>query len=298
MSLYVRVLNNFYTHRKTLRLRASIGDAAFWVPPRLWAYAAEHQPDGCFKEYTAPEIAAMIGYSGIAQALLDALLRVGFLDDNPLRIHDWEEHNGYHKSYADRASAAALIRWERERAKKAAAGNGTDLKGKEKKGEKHCAKHAPSSAVLSEPEILTPPVDSNWQARIVAIHGWYSEQMGGGASRLMPQDERLWFEWFKEGFEEDDFKRVFKFKRGRADKGDHPGSLLLRNLLSDRFRESLLLSKQEFKENGKAHQRSNPRLEGVSRNNSVNDYAAAAARKLERQVAQAKHEPSPEAKGT
>jgi len=44
-------------------------------------------------------------------------------------------------------------------------------------------------------------------------------------------------------------------------------------------------------------QRPNPRLEGVSRNNAVNDYAAAAKRKLERQVAASANGSPPQAEG-
>lgn len=113
MSLYVRVMNNFYTHRKTLRLRAALGDAAFWVPPRLWAYAAENQPDGCFKDYSAEELASLISYSSNASRMLEALLQAGFLDENPLRIHSWEEHNSYHSTFAARAKTAATARWSK-----------------------------------------------------------------------------------------------------------------------------------------------------------------------------------------
>ena len=51
-NLYVKVFTGFYTHRKTLRLRATLGDDAFWVPPRLWAYAVDNQPDGVFENYS------------------------------------------------------------------------------------------------------------------------------------------------------------------------------------------------------------------------------------------------------
>lgn len=111
MSLYIRLSTNFYSHVKTLRLRAAIGDNAFWVPPRLWVYAAEHQPDGDLSKYSPEEIAMLIGYSGDAQALLEALLRSGFLDGSPTRIHGWDEHNGFHKTFAERASKAAKARW-------------------------------------------------------------------------------------------------------------------------------------------------------------------------------------------
>lgn len=118
MSLYVRVLNNFYTHRKTLRLKAAIGEDAYWLPPRLWSYAAENQPDGCFKDYSAQELAMLLGYLGDAQAMLKAMLQAGFLESDPLRIHDWDEHNGYHSTFADRAKKAADARWSKTREQK------------------------------------------------------------------------------------------------------------------------------------------------------------------------------------
>lgn len=91
-----------------------LGDDAFWVPPRLWAYAATNQPDGDFKEYSAEDIACGIGYSKDAQAMLEALLQAGFLDAD-MKIHDWSEHSGYHEFYANRARNAANARWKKEK---------------------------------------------------------------------------------------------------------------------------------------------------------------------------------------
>lgn len=112
-NLYVKTYTGFYTHRKTLRLRAAIGDDAFWVPPRLWAYAVESQPDGIFEKYTAGEIASLIGYTRDASSMLQALLKAGFMDETPLRIHGWQEHNRYHATYAARAKKAATARWSK-----------------------------------------------------------------------------------------------------------------------------------------------------------------------------------------
>ena len=101
MSLFIRVQTSFWTHRKTMRLRARIGDSAFWLPPRLWSYAAENQPDGNFADYSAQELAMLLGYSEDAQAMLQALQELGFMDG--MEIHDWNEHNAYHQTFADRA---------------------------------------------------------------------------------------------------------------------------------------------------------------------------------------------------
>jgi hypothetical protein len=118
MSLWIKLYSNFYSHRKTAKLRASLGDDAFWIPPRLWVYAVENQPDGDFSSYTAPEIANLIGYTKDADKMLQALLHAGFMDSDPLRIHDWHEHGAVHVAYAEKAKKAANARWERARALK------------------------------------------------------------------------------------------------------------------------------------------------------------------------------------
>jgi hypothetical protein len=116
MSLYIRLQVGFFTSRKTVRLHAAIGESAFWLPPRLWCYAAENQPDGIFKDYSAEEIADVLSYRGDASSMLQALLQAGFMDNDPLRIHGWEEHNGYHKAFSERAVRAARARWDRQNA--------------------------------------------------------------------------------------------------------------------------------------------------------------------------------------
>lgn len=141
MSLYVRVFTNFYTHRKTARLRLALGNDALWIPPRLWAYAAENQPDGSFADYQADEIAMLIGYTGDAKVMLEALLDVCLLDAD-MTIHGWREHNGYHDVFAARAKKAASARWK---------GKETDKTRKERKGkEQALLKHSSSMLQASE----------------------------------------------------------------------------------------------------------------------------------------------------
>jgi hypothetical protein len=139
MSLYIKVFTDFYTHRKTMRVKAVLGDDAYWVLPRLWAYAANNQPDGDFSGYSDGEIAGLIGYSKDATSMLQALLQAGFLDPDR-KIHDWAEHNGYHEAYAERARKAAAHRWQKERTKE----KGEDKTGEYMTGGKHCFKHASS----------------------------------------------------------------------------------------------------------------------------------------------------------
>ena len=112
--LYIRVRTGFYSHRKTARLRAVIGDDAFWIPPRLWAYCAENQPDGDLSGYQNPEISELLGCQKYATSILQALLEAGFLDASG-KVHGWEEHNGYHQTYSQRAKVAAAARWSKEK---------------------------------------------------------------------------------------------------------------------------------------------------------------------------------------
>lgn len=170
MSLYVRVFTNFYAHRKTLRLKAVIGNDAFWIPPRLWAYAAENQPDGCFKDFTADEIAMLVGYLGNAQALLEAMLRVGFLDSDPLRIHDWVDHNSYHTAYSERGKKGARARWDKTGSDK----TGKDQKGSERKGKEGALLEHPVSNAQAFSE--QPSLEEvKFHASTIGLGAWKAE---------------------------------------------------------------------------------------------------------------------------
>lgn len=157
MSLYIRLSTNFFSHVKTLRLRAAIGNDALWIPPRLWVYAAEHRPDGNLSDFTADELAMLVGYSGDAQALLKALLKACFLDADPLRIHGWAEHNGFHQAFADRASKAAKARWKRQ----------------EKTGDEK-TRHEMSQALL----LASPSNASSMKTHAEAVYQAYPKKIG------------------------------------------------------------------------------------------------------------------------
>lgn len=108
--LYVRVMTGFYTHRKTVRLKLKIGSDAFWIPPKLWAYCAENQPDGDVSGYSSEELAELIGCLNHATSILQALKESGFVDESGF-VHDWADHNGYHERFSSRAKKAAAARW-------------------------------------------------------------------------------------------------------------------------------------------------------------------------------------------
>lgn len=115
-NLYNRVYTSFYSHRKTAKLRAKIGDDAFWVPPKIWAYAAENQPDGNLSGYSSEELCMLIGCSKHCSSILQMLKECGFIDQDGM-IHDWQEHNEFHVKAKARAEKAAEIRWKKEKMK-------------------------------------------------------------------------------------------------------------------------------------------------------------------------------------
>ena len=149
--LYVRLFVGFYQHRKTAKLRELISEAAYWLPPRLWAYAAEHQPDGDFSKYSASELARLLDYRKDASRMLQALTEAGFLDTNG-RIHDWAEHNAYHQTYSDRAKKAARARWNPLK-QDTAASDSNELREKGTRKEKE-SKH--SQAMLADASSILP----------------------------------------------------------------------------------------------------------------------------------------------
>lgn len=112
MSAYIRLKLTFWTHRKTLKLVSLIGKDAFWVMPRLWSYAAEHQPDGDFSKYSPEDIAKVVDYTNAdPETLWKSIHESGYAEKG--HLHDWREHNGIFAFYHERAKAAAFARWSK-----------------------------------------------------------------------------------------------------------------------------------------------------------------------------------------
>lgn len=123
-NLHIRVMTGFFSHRKTIRLRSLIGNDAYWLPIRLWAYAAENQPDGNISSYSDSELETLLGFScassnasSNATSIKQVLMDSGFIDSQGL-IHDWKDYNSYHLMYSERAKNAARARWDRVAEKK------------------------------------------------------------------------------------------------------------------------------------------------------------------------------------
>lgn len=102
---------NFFDHPKVKRLRAAIGPEAEIYLLRLWAYAGRfHAATGNLKGYTSAEIEALAEWKGESGKMLQAMLRVGFLEPGN-KIHDWREHEGHLIIFKERAQQAAATRW-------------------------------------------------------------------------------------------------------------------------------------------------------------------------------------------
>lgn len=187
MALFIRVDLGFYTHRKTLRLFTKIGESAYWVPPRLWAYAANQQIDGEFQNYSAEEIALLIHYPGNAQAMLQALIDSGFMDVNPLRIHDWNEYNAFHAVFSERAKKAARARWskEKERTKEK---EGTEESKTETETEKYQASSSNASSINGDFALEAGAPSKQSKAR-----GSVAECVAYAREKELPDSDGQWF---------------------------------------------------------------------------------------------------------
>lgn len=172
MSLFVRLDAGYWVHRKTLRLRSLLGDAALWIPPRLWCYAAQNQPDGDFSHYLPTELGMLLGCSIDGQAMLEALQQAGFMDG--LKIHGWEEHNAYHHVFSERAKKAAAARW------------GKKKKGKQKTREE---KRGEEQASSSNACVMLQAFDEFWQAYPRKAGKAHAEKAWKnlGCEKLLPQ---------------------------------------------------------------------------------------------------------------
>jgi hypothetical protein len=189
MSHYIRVELSFWTNRKTLRLRQIIGEAAFWVPPRLWSYAAENQPNGNFSDYSDAEIALLLGYQADEKTLIDALHSCGFMRDR--KIHDWLEHNGFIQIFSKRARTAANARWSKHTLLK----EKSRLVLKEKKQKKDNTRQDNTR----QEQALLKQCPSNAQALLGASRATLSEITTYAASEAINNSDAEWFYYKCEG---------------------------------------------------------------------------------------------------
>jgi len=79
----------FFTHVKTLRLKARLGLDGPWCLLRLWSYATQGFPGGTLTGHSPDEIEAVAGWQGERGAFHGALVDIAWLDDDGMTLHDW-----------------------------------------------------------------------------------------------------------------------------------------------------------------------------------------------------------------
>src|SRR3990167_1842948 len=93
--MFVAVDEGFPEHPKTLRLCATLDNELAWAYlVRLWRWAMRYAKDGDLSKYEPAELEMAVGWHGEQGKFHSAAVKAGFIDEAPLRIHDWMEHNG------------------------------------------------------------------------------------------------------------------------------------------------------------------------------------------------------------
>lgn len=93
---WIEVHQAVWTHRKTFELAGLLDLDETYAGAhmiRLWTWALDNAPDGNLSGLSARAIAFGAGWRGDADAFVDALIQVGWLDEDRA-IHDWQEYAG------------------------------------------------------------------------------------------------------------------------------------------------------------------------------------------------------------
>lgn len=161
----------YLNHPKVRRLKLYCGPEADIFPIRLWAFCAEYfSKDGTLKDYTAPEIEAILGWHGNAGNLVTGLLKAGFIEkqsDLVWQIHDWLIHAEHIYRYAAHGAKMAKKRWKSKLNKRCykhatgiPTGNAIELNGIELNRDKDKDKALAPVPTKREPGARTPVVVS------------------------------------------------------------------------------------------------------------------------------------------
>lgn len=122
----IRLSLGFLTHRKTKRLRRTLGDAGVLYLLKLWTWAAAERWTGDLAGMTDEDIELEVDWEGVPGAFVAALAEPGirFLDGPPgaRELHEWPEHQPYacHRgARIVKARKAARSRWDKVREEQA-----------------------------------------------------------------------------------------------------------------------------------------------------------------------------------
>ncbi|MBI9092999.1 MAG: hypothetical protein JEZ12_27610 [Desulfobacterium sp.] len=112
MSEDIRISVDFLYHRKTKKLRRSLGDAGVLSAIALWSSTARQRPTGILIGYTVDDIEIDANWEGDQGVFVETLLDVGFLDeeDGVYSLHNWKSRQGWVSESEDRADKARFSR--------------------------------------------------------------------------------------------------------------------------------------------------------------------------------------------
>lgn len=110
---------DYFDHPKTRRLIGLLGKGAEGLPIRLWCYCGRHHAEsGGLTSYSAQEIESICAWWGQKGQMVEAMVRVGFLEELPdqagYQVHDWQDHARHLVVYKLRAQQAAQAKREKQ----------------------------------------------------------------------------------------------------------------------------------------------------------------------------------------
>jgi hypothetical protein len=131
MSTWFKFPCAYWSDPRQLRLWRELGDAALWLPARLWTFAATFAESGKLAEYSPSDLARLLEYVGDGGAMIVALQAAGYLDKK-CRIVGWAELYSLPASRQLAAKTGAAARW----AKRASTADDTHVRNQKEEKEK------------------------------------------------------------------------------------------------------------------------------------------------------------------
>lgn len=167
MSPWIQVYANLPSHRKTCKMRDTLGlknnYEAVGLLVCLWAWMAVNAPSGSLAGFSARDIAEAAGYKKSPEKFRTALVDAGFLDeadDGALTAHDWDEHAGLLQDILEEQKRKTRDRVRKHREKKKTAAERPDKPAPDCSGGNVTVAlcNAPTKPNLTKPN-LSIPVD-------------------------------------------------------------------------------------------------------------------------------------------
>lgn len=110
---------DYFDHPKTRRLIGLLGRGAAELPLRLWTYCGKFHPEsGRLAGHSAQEIESIVQWWGKSGDMVNAMLRVGFIEeekDGTLSVHNFKDRQGHIAALKERGKKAAVARWAKLR---------------------------------------------------------------------------------------------------------------------------------------------------------------------------------------